>query len=163
MSTLPKELLFLNSDKGQPCRRSFSTTWWPARCSADNMAAPMRTLCSSVLRLSSRQFSTTRGVQAGEKWRKEHGLARSGTEYGPLTDLPDWSFADGRPAPPLKGQLRRKQEREVLARRIVMLNSEVDKGMEAWSEKLEEAKRLEEHKKSLLLKAKGKLLMKKKM
>lgn len=22
-----------------------------------------------------------------------HGLARSGTEYGPLTDLPDWSFA----------------------------------------------------------------------
>ena len=22
-----------------------------------------------------------------------HGLSRSGTEYGPLTDLPDWSFA----------------------------------------------------------------------
>lgn len=68
-----------------------------------------------------------------------HGLARSGSEYGPLTDLPDWSFAglisflfvflhrfavfnvstllvaDGRPAPPLKGQLRRKEGREVLA------------------------------------------------
>uniref|UniRef100_A0A3B4F909 Large ribosomal subunit protein mL52 n=1 Tax=Pundamilia nyererei TaxID=303518 RepID=A0A3B4F909_9CICH len=113
----------------------------------------------SVLRYSSRQFSTTCGVQAGEKWRKEHGLARSGTEYGPLTDLPDWSFADGRPAPPMKGQLRRRQERE---RRIVMLNSEVDRGMEAWREKQEEAKRMEEHKKSLLLKPKGKLLMKKK-
>ena len=27
-----------------------------------------------------------------------HGLARSGNEYGPLTDVPDWSFAgkDGR-------------------------------------------------------------------
>ena len=22
-----------------------------------------------------------------------HGLAPSGTEYGPLTDLPDWSYA----------------------------------------------------------------------
>ncbi|XP_068444354.1 large ribosomal subunit protein mL52 [Clinocottus analis] len=126
------------------------------------MAAPVRTLCCSVLRLSSRQFSTTCGVQAGEKWRKEHGLARSGTEYGPLTDLPDWSFADGRPAPPMKGQLRRKQEREVLARRIIMLNSEIDGGMEAWRGKQEEAKQLEEYKKSLLLKPKGKLLMKKK-
>uniref|UniRef100_A0AAZ1X0V1 Large ribosomal subunit protein mL52 n=1 Tax=Oreochromis aureus TaxID=47969 RepID=A0AAZ1X0V1_OREAU len=126
------------------------------------MAAPVRTLCCSVLRYSSRQFSTTCGVQAGEKWRKEHGLARSGTEYGPLTDLPDWSFADGRPAPPMKGQLRRRQEREALSRRIVMLNSEVDRGMEVWREKQEEAKRMEEHKKSLLLKPKGKLLMKKK-
>ncbi|KAM3590384.1 uncharacterized protein V6R79_008505 [Siganus canaliculatus] len=126
------------------------------------MAAPVRTLCCSVLRFSSRQFSSTCRVQAGEKWRKEHGLARSGTEYGPLTDLPDWSYADGRPAPPMKGQLRRKQEREVLARRIVMLNAEVDRGMEAWSEKQAEAKRQEQHKQSLLLKPKGKLLMKKK-
>uniref|UniRef100_A0AAQ5Y309 Large ribosomal subunit protein mL52 n=1 Tax=Amphiprion ocellaris TaxID=80972 RepID=A0AAQ5Y309_AMPOC len=91
-----------------------------------------------------------------------HGLARSGTEYGPLTDLPDWSFADGRPAPPLKGHLRRKQERETLARRIVMLNSEVDQGIEMWREKQEGAKRMEEHKKSLLLKPKGQRLLKKK-
>ncbi|XP_074555244.1 large ribosomal subunit protein mL52 [Halichoeres trimaculatus] len=126
------------------------------------MAAPMRTLCCSVLRLSSRQFSTTCGLQAGNKWRQEHGLSRTGSEYGPLTDLPDWSFADGRPAPPLKGQIRRKQEREVIARRIVMLNSEVDRGIEAWEEKQEEARRAEEHKKSLLLKPKGKLLMNKK-
>ncbi|XP_053199582.1 39S ribosomal protein L52, mitochondrial [Scomber japonicus] len=125
------------------------------------MAATIRTLCCSVLRHSNRQLSTTCRVQAGEKWRKEHGLARSGTEYGPLTDLPDWSFADGRPAPPLKGMLRRKQEREVLARRIVMLSSEVDRGMETWREKQEEVKRAEEHKKSLLLKPKGKLLRKK--
>nr|XP_020480273.1 39S ribosomal protein L52, mitochondrial isoform X1 [Monopterus albus] len=125
------------------------------------MAATVRLLCGSVFRNSSRQFSTTCGVQAGEKWRKEHGLARSGTEYGPLTDLPDWSFADGRPAPPLKGQLRRKQEREVLAKRIVMLNSEMDRGIEMWKGRVEEAERMEEHKKSLLLKPKGKRLLKK--
>uniref|UniRef100_A0A3P8S5P2 Large ribosomal subunit protein mL52 n=1 Tax=Amphiprion percula TaxID=161767 RepID=A0A3P8S5P2_AMPPE len=118
--------------------------------------------CFTVFRFSSRQLSTTCGVQAGQKWRLEHGLARSGTEYGPLTDLPDWSFADGRPAPPLKGHLRRKQERETLARRIVMLNSEVDQGIEMWREKQEAVKRMEEHKKSLLLKPKGQRLLKKK-
>lgn len=43
-----------------------------------------------------------------------------------------------------------------------MLNAEVDRGMEAWRDKREEAKRIEAHKNSLLLKPKGKLLMKKK-
>ncbi|XP_029932053.1 large ribosomal subunit protein mL52 [Myripristis murdjan] len=126
------------------------------------MAAPIRTLCCSVLRRCGRPFSTTCTAPAGEKWRKEHGLAPSGSEYGPMTDLPDWSFADGRPAPPLKGHLRRRQEREALARRIVMLNSEVDRGMEAWAQRQEEARQMEEHKKSLLLKPKGDRLFKKK-
>ncbi|XP_026154706.1 large ribosomal subunit protein mL52 [Mastacembelus armatus] len=140
----------------------FSSTWWSAGGTAGNMAVAVRTLCCSALRGCSRQLSTTCGLQAGEKWRKEHGLAPGGTEYGPLTDLPDWSFADGRPAPPLKGQLRRRQEREVLARRIVMLNSEVDRGIEMWKVKQEEATRMEQHKKSVLLKPKGKLIMNKK-
>ncbi|XP_064787550.1 39S ribosomal protein L52, mitochondrial isoform X3 [Oncorhynchus masou masou] len=125
------------------------------------MAAPLRTLCCTALRHSSRCFTTTCGAPAGIKWRTENGLARSGTEYGPMTDLPDWSFADGRPAPPLKGQLRRRQERETLARRVVNLSSEVDKGMEVWREKREEAKRMLERNKSLLLKPKGNLLLKK--
>lgn len=47
-------------------------------------------------------------------------------------------------------------------RRIVMLNAEMDKGVEMWKERQEEAKRAEEHKKSLLFKPKGRLLMKKK-
>ncbi|XP_029310818.1 large ribosomal subunit protein mL52 [Cottoperca gobio] len=142
-------------------QRAFSSPWWPTQYTADKMAAPVRTLCCSVLRLSSRQFSTTCGVQGGEKWRLEHGIARSGTEYGPLTDLADWSYADGRPAPLMKGQLRRKQEREVLVRRIVMLDSELDKGVEACSAREDKARRLEEQKQSLLLKPKGKLLLKK--
>lgn len=49
----------------------------------------------------------------------------------------------------------------VSQRRIVMLNAEVDRGVEMWKEKQQEAKKTEEHKKSLLLKPKGKLLMKK--
>ncbi|XP_077445907.1 large ribosomal subunit protein mL52 [Stigmatopora argus] len=125
------------------------------------MAAPIRMLCFSALKCSSRRLSTTQVAQAGEKWRLEHSLARSGTEYGPMTDLPDWSYADGRPAPPAKGMLRRQREREELARRIVMLDSEVDKGLEMWQGKREEARRIEEHRKSLLLKPKGHLIKKK--
>lgn len=106
-------------------------------------------------------MNTTCTVQGGQKWRKEHGLSRTGSEYGPLTDLPDWSFADGRPAPPMKGHQKRREERENLARRIVMLSSEVDRGIEVWTQKQEEAKRAEELRKSLFLKPKGKLLTKK--
>ncbi|KAI4808818.1 hypothetical protein KUCAC02_000862 [Chaenocephalus aceratus] len=43
-----------------------------------------------------------------------------------------------------------------------MLSSEVDKGIESWNDKREEAQRMEEHKKSLLLKPKGMMLIKNK-
>lgn len=90
----------------------------------------------------------------------------------------------------MKGYLRRRQQNEVLAvsvdtffllcvnlllhgiwspptilpsqRRIVTLNEEVDRGIDTWKKKQEEDKIKDEHKKSLLLKAKGKMLMKKK-
>lgn len=42
-----------------------------------------------------------------------------------------------------------------------MLSSEVDQGIEVWKEKQAENARIEEHKKSLLLKPKGKFLVKK--
>nr|DBA22499.1 TPA: hypothetical protein GDO54_013518 [Pyxicephalus adspersus] len=75
---------------------------------------------------------------AGQEWRKQHGFARSDSEYGPLTDLPDWSFTDGRPAPLWKGQIRRIEQNKALATRIVLLSNEVDEGMKKWSEKQEE-------------------------
>ncbi|XP_052010356.1 39S ribosomal protein L52, mitochondrial-like [Xyrauchen texanus] len=123
------------------------------------MAAPLRTFCTTVWRQSIRPFSLSCVTHAGKKWRLENGLARSGSEYGPLTDLPDWSFADGRPAPPLKGQIRRQKQREEFARRAVYLNAEVDKGMERWQEKKEEESLKEEQLKSLMLKPKGNVLL----
>ncbi|MEE6527439.1 hypothetical protein FKM82_028823, partial [Ascaphus truei] len=58
---------------------------------------------------------TSAALSAGKAWRLRHGFAPSGSEYGPLTDLPDWSFADGRPGVPWKGQIRRKEECEAMA------------------------------------------------
>ncbi|XP_067870248.1 39S ribosomal protein L52, mitochondrial [Heterodontus francisci] len=93
--------------------------------------------------------------RAGSQWRLGLGMARSGTEYGPMTDLPDWSFADGRPAPPLKGQTRRQQETEKMARRILMLTNEMERGMERWEGRQADLLRQEEERQFNQPKAKG--------
>ncbi|XP_061109060.1 39S ribosomal protein L52, mitochondrial [Conger conger] len=127
------------------------------------MAACVGRLCCAGIRLPwCRALSLTAGNRAGQKWRLENNLAANGTEYGLMTDLPDWSYADGRPAPPLKGQERRKKEREEFARRVVLLSSEVDGGMQRWREGKDEAKATEERRKALQLKPKGGYLQKKK-
>ncbi|XP_036131493.1 39S ribosomal protein L52, mitochondrial isoform X2 [Molossus molossus] len=72
--------------------------------------AALGTLLSSVRRLHS-----SAAARAGGQWRLQQGLAANPSGYGPLTELPDWSYADGRPAPPMKGQLRRKAQREKFA------------------------------------------------
>ncbi|KAE8633523.1 hypothetical protein XENTR_v10001902 [Xenopus tropicalis] len=92
---------------------------------------------------------------AGQDWRMRRGFARSGSEYGPLTDLPDWSFADGRPALPWKGQIRRKEEREALARRVVLLSTEMDQGMIKWQNSQQEMKAEQLQKERSKLKSKA--------
>ncbi|KAM4709659.1 large ribosomal subunit protein mL52 isoform 2-T2 [Discoglossus pictus] len=110
---------------------------------------------SLVLCLSNRNLNSSATLCAGQDWRIRHGFARSGSEYGPMVDLPDWSFADGRPAPPWKGQIRRKQEREELARRVVLLSTEMDQGLKNWHEKQQQLKeeQLQKEKSRLKFKA----------
>ncbi|XP_053450275.1 39S ribosomal protein L52, mitochondrial isoform X5 [Nycticebus coucang] len=72
--------------------------------------APLGIMLSSVRRLH-----CSAAAWAGGQWRLQQGLAANPSGYGPLTELPDWSYADGRPAPPMKGQLRRKAQREQFA------------------------------------------------
>ncbi|XP_050999020.1 39S ribosomal protein L52, mitochondrial isoform X2 [Acomys russatus] len=110
--------------------------------------AALGTWLSSVRRLHCSVVA-----RAGGQWRLQQGLAANPSGYGPLTELPDWSFADGRPAPPMKGQLRRKAQREKLARRVVLLTQEMDAGLQAW--KLRQQKLEEERKQENPLKPKG--------
>ncbi|XP_009209403.2 39S ribosomal protein L52, mitochondrial isoform X3 [Papio anubis] len=121
--------------------------------------AYFRRLRLSMAALATVLFSVRRlhcgaAAWAGSQWRLQQGLAANPSGYGPLTDLPDWSYADGRPAPPMKGQLRRKAEREKFARRVVLLSQEMDTGLQAWQlrqQKLQE----EQRKKENALKSKG--------
>ncbi|XP_038656494.1 39S ribosomal protein L52, mitochondrial [Scyliorhinus canicula] len=104
---------------------------------------PLRPLSVPVMYVL-RFLSSGAVYRAGSKWRLGVGLSKSGSDYGPLTDLPDWSFADGTPAPPLKGQVRRRMESEKMARRIVMLTTELEQGKERWAEQQAHLQRQEE-------------------
>ncbi|KAM5193591.1 large ribosomal subunit protein mL52 [Mantella aurantiaca] len=126
------------------------------------MAAPLLVACvqggvhrTSVLCTLKRSLRNSAALCAGQDWRKQRGFARSDSEYGPMTDLPDWSFADGRPAPLWKGQIRRIEENKALANRIILLSNEIDDGMKKWSEKQEDLKQQKLFKEKTKLKSKS--------
>ncbi|KAM6188381.1 large ribosomal subunit protein mL52 isoform 2-T2 [Sarcoramphus papa] len=87
-----------------------------------------------IMRIAERQARSLRPLprpaQRIGQWRVAQGFAPSTAGYGPLRDLPDWSFVDGRPAPLWKGQLRRLQEDEAFARRAVKLSQVLDAAAE---------------------------------
>uniref|UniRef100_A0A1D5QQV6 Large ribosomal subunit protein mL52 n=1 Tax=Macaca mulatta TaxID=9544 RepID=A0A1D5QQV6_MACMU len=87
---------------------------------------------------------------AGSQWRLQQGLAANPSGYGPLTDLPDWSYA----GEPLKSQMLSTLFSCLFQRRVVLLSQEMDTGLQAWQlrqQKLQE----EQRKKENALKSKG--------
>ncbi|CAM9142084.1 unnamed protein product [Lampetra fluviatilis] len=103
------------------------------------MAAPRLTqACAGLLRCrvavatSPRLLSSTTTALSIQDWRIKHGLSPDGGGYGPLADLPDWSFADGRPAPPQKSHLQRQAKREALMKRVVLLSAQMDGAVRRW-------------------------------
>lgn len=76
-------------------------------------------------------------LRGGEKWRLAHNQTRSNNEYGSaLFSLPDWEYADGRPAP-VRASVERAIRRDLRTKeRISRLQSEMDVMMEeAWEQK----------------------------
>lgn len=65
-------------------------------------------------------------VSRRELNRIDEGLSRTGYEYGPLTDKPDWSFADGRQGFPGTGQLRRIGDDYDIAKTVRNYNNELE-------------------------------------
>ncbi|KAH0626197.1 hypothetical protein JD844_001030 [Phrynosoma platyrhinos] len=52
---------------------------------------------------------------------------------------------DGRPAPPMKGYLRRQEKNAELARRVAMISAEMDRGIEKWeAQQREQEQRIQE-------------------
>ncbi|ESO83072.1 hypothetical protein LOTGIDRAFT_236847 [Lottia gigantea] len=60
------------------------------------------------------------------KRRLKRGESGNKTRYGPLTDLPDFTYLDGRPTPLTAGQKERKEERIKTAERIMKLVGEME-------------------------------------
>ena len=46
--------------------------------------------------------------------------------YGVIADTPDWSFLDGRPAPPGSRALERKNIQRQICEQIIRLNAEIE-------------------------------------
>lgn len=53
-------------------------------------------MISLIGMVSSRSFHAT-GVNMDIQWRQNRRLNKNPTSAGPLTDLPDYSYVDGRP------------------------------------------------------------------
>ena len=78
------------------------------------------------VRKPQKYISFARVVSDYELDRIAKGLSRTGTEYGPLTDKPDWSYADGRPGIPAIGQMRRKAEQHHIASQVFGIHQEME-------------------------------------
>ncbi|XP_035206796.1 39S ribosomal protein L52, mitochondrial-like [Stegodyphus dumicola] len=93
--------------------------------------------------LESQCIHTSAVVETLGGWRLRHGIPAKGREYGPLTDLPDWSYADGRPAPLQQAKRKRIKLHKEYCEKIIKLTKEVDECLELNQQKaaMEEARR----------------------
>lgn len=119
--------------------------------------------CSRLIiysKVLSRNLSTT-STLANQHWREDHGLPLNPNSDGPLTNLPDYSFVDGRTTPLGTNQKKRIEHQQEIARKMVSAIKELDYAKKRHAEmkasKEAEKKQILENK----LKPKGHLLLKK--
>ncbi|EFA86005.1 LTR-retrotransposon skipper [Heterostelium album PN500] len=84
-------------------------------------------------------------TRAGEKFRIDNNRMRSGNEDGPLHDLPDFHYADGRPAPvtpkQMKWQTVRANRENIineLKKEVIAEQSMVTMQIDAFKEKIDQ-------------------------
>ncbi|XP_014210505.1 39S ribosomal protein L52, mitochondrial [Copidosoma floridanum] len=91
----------------------------------------MTAMLQSVLRIT--RFNTQQSIRQkyfDVKWRENRNLPRNPNSFGPLTNLPDYSFTDGRPVPYGTNQKRRIDKQREHLIKIKKLVGEVDRAVE---------------------------------
>ncbi|XP_039501631.1 39S ribosomal protein L52, mitochondrial [Drosophila santomea] len=104
-------------------------------------------------------LTATRAID--QKWRASRGLPENPNAFGPLTNMPDYTYLDGRPTPLGANQKRRLLKQQEIATRIVELSGELEFAKQRHERLKENA---ESEKQRLIrskLKPKGHLLLKK--
>ncbi|GAB1599567.1 hypothetical protein Ahia01_000234000 [Argonauta hians] len=84
-----------------------------------------------------RSLGTTPALCAGSKYRFSQGKATNNSSYGPLTDLPDYSYLDGRPTELSMCQNRRREKRIEMASRVVRYIKELTDAKKIHQQRLE--------------------------
>ncbi|XP_067634191.1 large ribosomal subunit protein mL52 [Eurosta solidaginis] len=110
---------------------------------------------------SSRQLSSTAVRSIDQKWREQKGLPVNSNAFGPLTNLPDYTFLDGRPTPLGSNQKRRLQKQQEIAVKIVNLSGELDFAKKRYARIQAEQAAAKESVVKGKLKPKGHLMLKK--
>ncbi|EDW09174.2 39S ribosomal protein L52, mitochondrial [Drosophila mojavensis] len=105
-------------------------------------------------------LSAVRCVDQG--WRAAKGLPENPNAFGPLTNLPDYTYLDGRPTPLGSNQHRRLLKQQEIAAKIVELSSELDFAKERHERLKKQAQAEKQRIIQNKLKPKGHLLLKKK-
>ncbi|KAI8117147.1 39S ribosomal protein L52, mitochondrial [Lucilia cuprina] len=109
-----------------------------------------------------RNISCTARLALDQKWREEQGLPENPNEFGPLTNLPDYTFLDGRPTPLGSNQRKRLIKQQEIAAKIVTMNKELDMAKQRYKQ-LQEQQAAERQKvMQAKLKPKGKYLLEQK-
>ncbi|XP_053963118.1 39S ribosomal protein L52, mitochondrial [Anastrepha ludens] len=108
-----------------------------------------------------RQFSCTVMRALDYKWREQRGLPENPNAFGPLTNLPDYSFLDGRPTPLGANQKRRLKKQQEIAAKILTLSNELDFAKKRYARIQAEKAAEKENVLKGKLKPKGYMLLKK--
>ncbi|KAH8277839.1 hypothetical protein KR018_008504 [Drosophila ironensis] len=116
---------------------------------------------SVFLQLVQRNLSLSAVRSIDQKWRAGKGLPENPNSFGPLTNLPDYSFLDGRPTPLGANQKRRILKQQEIASKIVELSGELEFAKQRHERLKTEAAAEKQRILQDKLKPKGHLLLKK--
>lgn len=94
-------------------------------------------------------------------WRKQNRLETNPNKYGPLTNLPDYTYLDGRPTPLGCRQQVRLNKQKIIAQKVVEGLHEIDFAMKRHQNQLQLKENERQKAISNKLKPKGHLLLKK--
>ncbi|XP_001360743.4 39S ribosomal protein L52, mitochondrial [Drosophila pseudoobscura] len=98
------------------------------RCSTNNRMLQIAKLCLATSgRITAQRYvavTTARAID--QKWREAKGLPENPNAFGPLTNLPDYTFLDGRPTPLGSNQKKRLERQQEIATKIVELSGELE-------------------------------------
>ncbi|KAH8275257.1 hypothetical protein KR026_003978 [Drosophila bipectinata] len=109
-----------------------------------------------------RNLSVTAVRSIDQKWRAGKGLPENPNAFGPLTNMPDYTFLDGRPTPLGANQKRRLLKQQEIAAKIVELSGELEFAKERHERLKTEAEAEKQRILQNKLKPKGHLLLKQK-
>ncbi|XP_075165963.1 mitochondrial ribosomal protein L52 [Haematobia irritans] len=106
-----------------------------------------------------RNVASTSKLYLDQRWREGNGLPANPNSFGPLTNLPDYTYLDGRPTPMGSNQRKRLIKQQEIAAKIVTLSKELDMAKQRFQNLKQKEQEDRQKVMQAKLKPKGKLLL----